>query len=96
VGMDGESTQRLVRTGAVPSTIINYIHPLDTALDYAGSFIGSPTITKLPPGDLLACTDIFGGAEDMGLVFKSSDGGESWRYVTELISCQWPRPFVLK
>lgn len=97
--MSASSATRLVRTGISVGKAINYIHPEDTAYSSSGKYLGTPTLCRLPSGRLLAGMDIFGDADDgqhIAILFRSEDNGESWRYVTELSPCFWPRFFVNK
>ncbi len=92
------SDLRLARTGEVPGVVINYLHPSDPIYDFSGRSLCSPSLVKLPSGALLACMDVFSGGapQNLSLVFRSDDGGESWRYVTDLFPCFWGKLFVHK
>lgn len=90
------SDTRLFRTGAVPGTIVNYLHPEDNAYDFSGHFLCSPSIVKLPSGALLSSMDIFGRGtpQNLSLLYRSDDGGQTWKYTTELFPCFWGKLFV--
>lgn len=93
----GESGVRLVRTGFAPGTIVNYLHPEDTAYAFSGHSLCSPTIVKLPSGALMTAMDVFSGKygnSKLTLLFKSTDGGKTWRYVTDIYPSFWPKLFV--
>lgn len=92
------SDLRLARTGEVPGTVINYLHPADPIYDFSGRSLCSPSLVKLPSGKLLALMDVFtGGApQNLSLLFCSHDGGSHWHYVTDLFPCFWGKLFVHK
>lgn len=94
VGKKGKSTKRLVRTGFVPGVVINYLHPLDEAYKMSGRFLGCPSITQLPSGDLLSSMHVFGKGGNLLMLFKSKDNGQTWRYVTDLCPAFWAKLFV--
>lgn len=85
------SNRRLVRTGKVPGKVIHYLHPEDHQYAFSGQYLCSPSIVKLPDGTLLASMDYHRGARPQNLtsIFRSVDGGESWRYLTDLFPCFW-------
>lgn len=93
-----KSPTRLFRTGAVPGTIINYVHPEDMTYQFSGHYIGSPSIAKLSDGKLIAAHDIFavGAGQNLSKIFRSEDGGVSWEYLTDLYPCFWGKLFVHK
>ncbi len=90
------SLTRRFRTGFVPGTVINYLHPADPAYAFSGSYLCSPTLVRLPSGALLASMDLFGHAtpQNLELLFRSDDDGKTWRYVTDLMPCFWGRLFL--
>ena len=93
---DARSETRLVRTGFVPGTVINYLHPEDTAYSFSGTALDSPSLVKLPSGRLISSMGIhkapnFG--ENLTLLYYSDDGGESWYYLCELFPCEWGKLF---
>ena len=95
----GESGVRLARTGFVPGTVVNYLHPEDKTYAFSGHSLCSPTIVKLLSGDLMTAMDVFTGQfgnSKLTLLFKSKDGGKNWRYVTDIYPSFWPKLFVHK
>ena len=96
--MSACSATRLVRTGKTLGTVVNYLHPNDNFYKHSGKYLGSPSIVKLPSGKLLCSMDFHEGSdgENLAMIFKSEDGGENWRYVTELSPCFWGKMFVHK
>ena len=94
---DGEhfSRLRLARTGKPVGVVINYLHPDDDAYGFSGHTLGSPSLLKLPSGALLAGMDLYsnGYPQNLELIFRSDDGGESWHYVSELMPCFWGKLF---
>ena len=94
---NGEKTAiRLVHTFRPIGTIVNYLHPEDPAYISSGRFLCSPGLCVLPSGKLLASMDVFdhGTAQNLTLIFESTDNGKSWQYVTELRPCFWGKLFV--
>lgn len=89
-----QSDMRLVRTGYVPGVVINYIHPLDETYLFSGKFLSSPSIIRLPSGDLLASMDIFYHGGNMTLLYKSQDCGTTWHYVADLFPAFWGKLFL--
>lgn len=58
----------------------------------SGVYLGSPSICKLPNGNLLASNDFFGPSADARVdgksvtrIYRSEDGGQTWAVVTDLI-----------
>jgi len=101
VALDGEGKQvgtsaaRLATPGWVPGTVIDYLHRDDPVLAEHGRYIGSPSIARLPDGALVASHDLFGpGPQDFTRVFRSDDGGKSWRWLTDLEPAFWGKLFV--
>ena len=92
----GESRVRLARTGAVPGTVVNYLHPEDDCYAFSGQYLCSPSLVRHPMGHLLASMDVYAGGapQNLTLIFRSDDDGKSWRYVTELFPCFWGKLFV--
>ena len=99
VQRDGfRSRIRFARTGAVPGTPVNYLHPEDTAYAFSGRYLCSPSLLRLPDGTLLASMDVFAGQhpQNLTLIFRSDDGGKTWHYQTELMPCFWGKLFLHK
>ena len=66
------------------------------------TYLGSPSLARLPSGDLLATHDYFGpgcpmnheGEEHLTSVYRSSDNGRTWRNLTHLANAYWSTLFV--
>ncbi len=65
-------------------TVVNYVHPDDQYYSFAGWWIGSPFICRLPSGKLIAAHDIFGEEDNIEFLFSSEDEGKTWQYLTEM------------
>ena len=93
---NNKSKVRLFRTGYVPGIVVNYLHPNDRYYKFSGQYLCSPSLLKLSDGTLLASMDVFEGsaAQNLTLIFKSADHGETWSYLTELFPCFWGKLFV--
>ncbi len=91
-----KSHTRLVRTGKVPGVVINYLHPEDEYYSHSGKYLCSPCIVKTPSGNLIASMDLFkgNGAQNVSVLFMSTDGGETWEYLTDLMPCFWGSLFM--
>ena len=91
------SSTRLIRTGDVPGTVINYLHPDDREYAFSGNYLCSPSLCKLESGRLLASMDVFAGGapQNLTLIYYSDDDGKSWHYLTELFPCFWGKLFTL-
>ncbi|MBQ8214514.1 MAG: exo-alpha-sialidase [Clostridia bacterium] len=91
-----QSRIRLARTGEVFGTPVNYLHPIDRAYSFSGEFLCSPSMVRHPDGYLLASMDLFHGKapQNLTLIFRSDDDGETWHYVSELFPCYWGKLFV--
>jgi len=94
--LDKKSSTRLAKTGFVPGTVVNYLHPEDDIYSFSGRCLCSPSLVILESGKLLASMDVYaeGYPQNLTLIFKSDDNGESWSYVTDLFSCFWGKLFV--
>lgn len=92
----GRSRVRLARTGFVPGTTVNYLHPADEAFKFSGWSLCSPSVVKHPEGWLLASMDVFGGGtpQNLSFVYRSDDNGVTWYYVCDLFPCFWGKLFV--
>ena len=89
------SAERLVRPGAVPGVVIDYLHKDDGTYFERGRYIGSPSIARLPDGGLVASHDLFGsGTTDLTRMFRSDDGGASWRHTADVDGAFWGKLFV--
>jgi hypothetical protein len=68
------------------------------------TYLGSPSILRLPNGDLLATHDYFGpgcplnheGEEHLTSVYRSQDNGRTWRNVTHIANAFWSSLFALE
>ena len=91
-----KSRVRLVRTGKSVGTVVNYLHPDDECYAFSGRYLCSPSLVRHPDGYLLASMDLFAGArpQNLTLIFRSDDDGETWHYVSELMPCFWGRMFI--
>ena len=92
------SATRLFRTGHVPGTVVNYIHPDDYTYMPSGRSPASPSLVRLPNGDLLASHDVYWGndAQNLTLVFISKDNGASWSFQSEIFPSFWTKMFYFK
>lgn len=90
-----ESAERLVSPAALPGIVVDYVHKDETFYMNKGVYIGSPSIARLPDGRFLASHDLFGcGSHDFSRIFRSADGGRTWRHVSDLDQCFWGKLFV--
>lgn len=53
-----KSLVRLATTGDAVGTVVNYLHPDDTAYDFSGRYLCSPSLVRHPDGYLLASMDV--------------------------------------
>ena len=93
-----KSLVRLARTGESVGTVVNYLHPDDTAYSFSGRYLCSPSLVRHPDGFLLASMDLFAGGhpQNLTLIFRSDDDGKTWHYVSELMPCFWGKMFIHK
>ena len=93
---DKKSRTRLAKTGKSVGTTVNYLHAEDDAYSFSGRYLCSPSIVRHPEGYLLASMDVFeGGApQNLTLIFRSDDDGDTWHYVSELFPCFWGKMFI--
>ncbi|MEG0767905.1 MAG: sialidase family protein, partial [Clostridia bacterium] len=98
VGVAGQSDTRYVRTGKVPGTVIQYLHPEDDQYAFSGKSLCSPSIVRVPGGALLASMDVFASQypQNLTLLYRSDDEGATWHYLTDLFPCFWGKLFVHK
>lgn len=89
---------RLAHCGSAVGSVVNYLHPDDDAYAFSGKCLCSPSLVKHPDGYLLASMDVFAGEypQNLTLIFRSDDGGETWHYVSELMPCFWGKLFIHK
>ena len=65
-------------------------------------YLGSPSLVRLPDGDLLASHDYFGkgcprnleNEEHMSSIYRSSDDGRTWQNITHITGGYWSTLFV--
>jgi len=90
------SSVRFVRPGKIPGTVINYIHPDDYTYSFSGRSPASPSIVRLPNGNLLISHDIYwgGAGQNLTKLFVSKDDGKTWEFLTDLFPCFWGKLFV--
>jgi len=93
-----KSRIRLARCGRSVGTTVNYLHPDDEAYSFSGRYLCSPSLVRHPEGFLLASMDLFAGnsPQNLTLIFRSDDDGETWHYVSELTPCFWGKMFIHK
>ncbi len=66
------------------------------------TYLGSPSIVKMPDGALLATHDYFGPGcprnhereEHLTSVYRSEDGGKAWTNVTHIANAYWSSLFI--
>lgn len=93
-----KSRVRLAKCGEAVGAVVNYLHPNDNAYAFSGKYLCSPSLLKHPDGYLLASMDLFEGnsPQNLTLIFRSDDNGETWKYVSELMPCFWGKLFLHK
>lgn len=93
-----KSSVRLFETGYVPGNVINYLHPEDSAYEFSGRYLCSPSIVRVGPSTLIASCDLFKSRapQNLSLIFRSDDNGKTWSNIAELMPCFWGRLFVHK
>lgn len=91
-----KSRVRLARTAEAIGTVVNYLHPDDKAYEYSGRYLCSPSILRMPSGDLLASMDLYApdAPQNLTLVYRSKDNGKTWHYQNELFPCYWAKMFL--
>ena len=96
---DKKSRVRLARTGeGIGGVVVNYLHPRDEAYSFSGHCLCSPSMVRHPDGYLIASMDLFAQKEpqNLTLIFRSDDDGNTWHYVSELMPCFWGKLFIHK
>ncbi len=93
---DKKSRTRLVRCAEHYGIAVNYLHPDDKAYSFSGQYLCSPSLVRHPDGYLLASMDVYkgGSPQNLNLIFRSDDDGETWHYVSELMPSFWGKLFV--
>ena len=91
-----KSRVRLARTGKTVGVVVNYLHPDDEVYLFSGRYLCSPSLVRHPDGFLLASMDVFGHGDpqNLTLIFRSDDNGDTWHYVSELMPCFWGKLFI--
>ena len=91
-----KSRTRLARCGESIGTVVNYLHPEDEAYAFSGQYLCSPSLLRHPDGYLLTSMDVYAGKapQNLTLIFRSDDNGETWHYVSELMPCFWGKMFI--
>ena len=90
------SSERLVRTGDIPGTVVNYLHPDDEEYAFSGRYLCSPSLLRLENGDLLASMDLYASSapQNLTLVYISHDNGATWEHHSEIFPCFWGKMFL--
>jgi hypothetical protein len=90
------SSERLVRTGEAPGTVVNYLHPDDEEYAFSGRYLCSPSLLRLENGDLLASMDLYasGAPQNLTLIYISHDNGKTWAHHSEIFPCFWGKMFL--
>ncbi len=91
-----KSNMGLAHTGYAPGTVVNYLHPKDTKYDFSGKYLCTPSLLQHPDGYLLASMDLYAAhfPQNLTLIFRSDDKGETWYHYTELFPCFWGELFL--
>ncbi|MBL8117004.1 MAG: exo-alpha-sialidase [Anaerolineae bacterium] len=66
------------------------------------TFLGSPSVIRLPDGALIVSHDYFGkgcprnheNEESLTSIYRSEDNGSSWQNITHIMNCYWSTLFV--
>ena len=90
------SRVRLARAGEMVGTVVNYLHPDDTAYAFSGRYLCSPCVLRHPEGHLLASMDVYGWnhPQNLTMIFRSDDDGKTWHHLCDLMPCFWGRMFM--
>lgn len=102
-----KSRIRIARTGFHEGVCVNYLHPDDRCYDFSGNYLCSPSLVRHPDGYLLSSMDVYGHLvvkggsvqgtpQNLTLIFRSDDNGETWHYVSELMPSFWGKLFIHK
>lgn len=93
-----KSRVRLARCGKISGSVVNYLHPDDEAYAFSGRYLCSPSLVRHPDGYLLASMDLFDYAapQNLTLIYRSDDEGESWHYQCELMPSFWGKMFIFR
>lgn len=81
-----------------------YWHEVKYQPEQAKTYLGSPSILRLPDGILLASHDYFGlrggaprnheGEESLTSIYRSEDDGVTWVNVNHIMNCYWSNLFL--
>lgn len=104
--------RRILYPNYIPGRCIAYNDPYDSTFDPAGRYFGSPSIVKLENGDIIASHDIFfePAPNKFNLdysdrpsrevcvtkIYKSSDSGKTWQFLSDLKLCTFGKLFVFR
>lgn len=93
-----KSRVRLAYCSDAIDNVVTYLHPEDTAYEFSGKYLCSPSLVRHPKGYLLASMDIYakGYPQNLTLIYRSDDEGKTWKYVSELFPCFWGKMFIHK
>ena len=93
-----QSRKRPFRSGFYPGKVINYNHPDDGQFEFSGRYLGDPSILRLDEKTLLIFMDTFSAnmGMNLGFLFRSSDNGKTWSYVTDIFPVCWGMLFEHK
>lgn len=78
-------------------------HEVKYQPEQSKTFLGSPSIVRLPDGVLLASHDYFGlpncpknheSEESLTSIYRSEDDGATWINVTHIMNCYWSSLFL--
>jgi hypothetical protein len=79
-----------------------YWHEIKYLPERSRTYLGSPSILRLPDGALLATHDHFGpgcprnheAEESLTSVYRSEDDGVTWQNITHIMNCYWSTLFL--
>ncbi len=107
-----ESNTRVLIPNYVPGRCVTYLHPYDSTFDPAGRYLGSPSIVKMKNGDIIVSHDLFleSYPNKFGVdfrdktayetcvtkLYKSSDNGKTWSFLSDIHSCTFGKLFLFK
>lgn len=80
-----------------------YWHEVKYQPERTKTYLGSPSIVRLPDGALLASHDYFGlkgcpknheDEESLTSIYRSEDDGKTWSNITHIMNCYWSSLFL--